>query len=344
VLPLMADRFRIAIVGCGKISNAHAQAVLATPTAELTALVDSSLERAHALAARVGAAPTITADLNAVLPSIDGAIIATPNHTHAALAIRCLEHRIATLIEKPLAISVAESERICQAAESSGACLAVGYVTRFRDNVRLMARLLKSGRFGTVRRFAYQFGSRGGWAPVSGYNLDRAATGGGVLVVTGTHFLDRMLDWFGYPVAATLMDDSTGGPEANAVASFTFAPNGSRVYGVARFSKSVALEGGIVIETDAGVVVLKDRPDAQIVFRPLSDPAVDEVLTPRASGRAGRGVSEFVLQIEDFVDAARSGRAPMVPGRVGLASMRLIEDLYRHRTPLVAASLVGGAR
>lgn len=340
----MTQRFRIGIVGCGRISNAHAQAILACPSAELSALVDSSAERAQALATRIGATPTLTTDLESVLPSLDGVVIATPNHTHADLAIRCLERNIATLIEKPLAVSTAEGERICQAAERAGACLAVGYVTRFRENVQLMARLLRSGRFGTVRRFAYQFGSRGGWAPVSGYNLDRAATGGGVLVVTGTHFLDRMLDWFGYPTSAALLDDSEGGPEANAVATFSFAGAGTPVRGVARFSKSVALDGGIVIETDQGIVLMKDRPDAHITFRPAADPGVDEVIVPRAPTRGHRGGSEFLLQIEDFVDAARRRRPPLVSGREGLQSMRLIEELYHHRQALNGAAAGGGVR
>lgn len=336
--------FRIGIIGCGRISAAHAQAVLASPCAELTALVDPAPERAHALAARVGASTKIASSLDEILAEIDAAIIATPNHTHAALAVQCLERGVATLIEKPLAVSVADGERICEAAERSGACLAVGYVTRFRDNVRLMGRLLHEGRLGVVQRFAYQFGSRGGWAPVSGYNLDRAATGGGVLVVTGTHFLDRMLDWFGAPTTATLSDDSEGGPEANAVASFTFERPAGMIRGMARFSKSVALDAGVVVETDAGIAVLKDRPDALVTFRSNDDPGVVQSFAIRPPGRALATGGEFVLQVEDFVQAARSQRAPMVTGRQGLASLQLIATLYSHRSPMnTTAELAYGA-
>jgi predicted dehydrogenase len=332
----MAQPFRIGIIGCGKIASAHVQAILACPTTELVALVDPAAERAQALAARFGAAPRILQDVGDVLPHVDGVVIATPNHTHGDLAVRCLEQRVATLIEKPLAISAAEGERICQAAESAGTVVAVGYVTRFRDNVRLMARLLRDGTFGHVRRFAYQFGSRGGWAPVSGYNLDRAAAGGGVLVVTGTHFLDRMLDWFGYPSSVELADDSEGGPEANAVATFAFDREHGPVRGMVRFSKSVVLEAGVVVEAERGIVVLKDRPEASITFRPLHDPAVEQLFVPRGAQDAGK--SEFVRQLEDFVEAARTARTPLVSGRQGLQSLRLIEDLYRHRVPLARAA------
>lgn len=328
----MAQSFRMAIIGCGKIANAHAQAIVASPMTELIALVDPAADRAQALAARYGVTPRIATDIDDVLSHVNGVVIATPNHTHADLAVKCLQRGVSTLIEKPLAVSVAEGERICQVAEAAGVIVIVGYVTRFRDNVRLMARLLRDGTFGNVQRFAYQFGSRGGWAPVSAYNLDRAATGGGVLVVTGTHFLDRMLDWFGYPSTVRLADDSEGGPEANAVATFTFDRDRGPVRGMARFSKSVTLEGGLVVETENGVVILKDRPDAPVTFRPHHDASVDQLFVPRTAADASR--SEFLRQLEDFVESTRTGRMPLVSGRQGLQSLRLIEDLYRHRVAL----------
>ena len=87
---------------------------------------------------------------------------------------------MSTLIEKPLASTYAEGEAIVRAAQAHRQVVAVGYVLRFRENVLLLGDLLKAGYFGTVRRFAHQFGSRGGWAPMSSYNLSRRATGGGV--------------------------------------------------------------------------------------------------------------------------------------------------------------------
>jgi len=331
----MTRAFRMAIVGCGRIASSHLQAIVASPLTELAALVDPTVDRAQALAARYGVAPKTTASVEDLLSQVDGVVIATPNDTHADLAVTCLKAGVSTLIEKPLAASVNEGERICRAAEDAGVALAVGYVTRFRDNVRLVARLLRDGTFGNVRRFAYQYGSRGGWAPLSGYNLDRAASGGGVLVVTGTHFLDRMLDWFGYPSRMRLADDAEGGPEANAIATFVFDTDRGSIRGHARFSKSVALEAGLVVETENGVLILRDRPDAPVTFRPHHDSSVEQLFVPRAAVGGG---TEFMRQLEDFVESARTGRTPLVSGRQSLESLRLIEDLYRHRVPLALAA------
>jgi predicted dehydrogenase len=248
--------------------------------------------------------------------------------------LQCLEAGVPLLAEKPLAATLAEGMRICDAADVAGLPVAVGYVTRFNESNQLMRGLLRRGAFGRVRRFAYQFGTRGGWAPFSAYNLDRASTGGGVLVTTGTHFLDRMLDWFGYPVRAELRDDSYGGPEANAVATFEFDHPSGPIDGSARFSKSIVLAGGIVLDTEAGIVILQDRPGAQISARAEELPQIETVFRARTDDRRSSGPGEFVLQLQDFIVAVRTGVSPMVPARSGLVSLRLIEQLYRKRRPL----------
>jgi predicted dehydrogenase len=326
--------FRIGIIGCGRIANAHVHAALATPEVKLTALVDPVQERAHALAGRFGVSVAVHSSVREAIHALDGAVIAAPNHLHAEIATECLHAGVPVLIEKPLASSVADGRRICEVAEKAGLTVAVGYVTRFTEANRLMGDLLRRDAFGRVRRFHYQFGTRGGWAPLSAYNLDVKSAGGGVLVVTGTHFLDRMLDWFGYPVHSQLRDDSRGGPEANAVATFEFDHPSGPIVGTARFSKAVALEAGIVLETDAGTVILRDRPGAPILVRTERTPHLDTALSmrrdPTASGRPG----EFVQQLEDFITAIRTGRSPMVSGESGLASLRLLEQLYRDRQPI----------
>jgi predicted dehydrogenase len=328
------NRFRIAIVGCGRISNAHVQTVLSCPDAELVALLDPVESRAKALAQRNGVDVAIYTGIGEAMRHADGAIIATPNHLHAEHALLCIEAGVAVLVEKPLAISVADGQRICEAAETAGVVVATGYTTRFRKNVLLMRDLLRRRTFGRVRGFVYQLGTRGGWAPLSAYNLDLRTSGGGVLVVSGTHFLDRMLDWFGYPVAAALTDDSHGGPEAHAIATFTFDDPAGPITGKVRFSKSVSLEGGTVFDTEAGIVILRDQPDAPIVLRSPHTPHVENLFTPRVMRPPGPDQDEWQLQLEDFIRAARTASDPMVSGRQGLESLRLLEQLYRNRTAL----------
>jgi predicted dehydrogenase len=319
--------FRLALIGAGLITeSAHLPAALSCPGVEVVAIIDPSTERATALARTFGIAPTIATDLDHIAGGVDGVIIATPNNTHRTLAERCIAARIPMLIEKPLATSYTEGLGIVEAADAAGLTLAVGYCSRFRPNIEILKELLDASYFGRVRRFAHQFGTSGGWAPVSGYNLSKETAGGGVLVVTGTHFLDRMLLLWGFPDHAELFSDGFGGPEANCTAVFRYEGDVGPESGVARYSKTAGLPNGLVIETDRGVLGLADTDDAELRFWEHRSPAIEQIIRARSSSR--KPVDVFQLQLRDFICACREQRPPRVDGRQGLESLRLLETLY----------------
>lgn len=327
----MEHGFRLALVGCGLVgASSHLPAALSCPEIDVVAFVDPVLERAAALARTYGISPRIGSTIDALVGRVDGAVIATPNHTHRSLTLDCLASGISVLIEKPLATSYEEGLEMVEAAESSGLTLAVGYCSRFRPDVEFLKELLDSEYFGRVRRFAHQVGSSGGWAPLSSYNLDRKAAGGGVLVVTGSHFLDRMLFFWGVPDEVELCDDGFGGPEANCTAFFRYRR--LDMVGVTRYSKTAPLPNGMAIETERGLVRVADVDDTQIRFIDNRCPGIEEVIQPRGV----RPVMEdiFRLQLRDFVRACRERSAPRVNGRQGLDSLRLVEALYARRQPL----------
>jgi predicted dehydrogenase len=309
-------------------------AAVASPLTRLVAVVDPVRERAERLALAAGGGARGAESLGEVLGEIDAAVIATPNDSHCRLALECLEAGVSTLIEKPLARSVAEGEAIAQAARASGRTVAVGYCTRFLENVRLLGELLGSGYFGALRRFDYQFGSVRGWSSLSGFHLDREAVGGGLLVTTGTHFLDRMLWWFGYPSELALEDDSRGGPEANALASFGFETPHGRFEGRVRLSRTVALQPGFVLQAERGTVLLRDGADAALRFRPADRPGLECLLARSAGAQRPGAVTVFQTQLEDFARACRGEGPPLVPVEQGVEAIRLVTDLYARRTPL----------
>jgi predicted dehydrogenase len=332
----MPKLFRLALVGAGMVTRgSHLPAALASEKLQVVALVDPMTQRAKELARSYGITPHIVPRVQDALGEIDGAVIATPNDTHMSIALTCLEAGVATLIEKPLATTYAQGETIVNAGEKYGAVVAVGYVIRFRESILLLGDLLKAGYFGTMRRFAHQAGTRGGWAPMSSYNLSRQATGGGVLVVTGTHFLDCMLHFWGYPNEALLEDDAQGGPEANCMATFRYSNAQRQFEGVALYSKTTDLPRGIIIETDRGTVQIADTDDSDsITFRSHTDPQVEQVVRRTGKPPYPTTMNVFQRQLEDFADACQQGRAPTVGGAQGLLSLRLIEELYARRKPL----------
>ncbi|QEF99635.1 putative oxidoreductase YcjS [Stieleria maiorica] len=335
----MSSEFRIGIVGCGKISRRHVEACLMSTKVAITALVDPAIDNAVALSKEFGVTANIAANIDQCINELDGVIIAAPNNFHREIAITCAGAGVHVLIEKPIAGNSEDAEAICLAHERAGTVCSVGFVTRYRSNNRQMHRLIQSGYFGEITEFAYQFGSRGGWAPLSAYNLDKEATGGGVLVVTGSHFLDRMIHWFGIPTESCLWTDSEGGPEANSFAAFRFdREEDASIHGSARFSKTVALPAGFVMKTSKGIVSLVDSPDARIKIRTGDDSPTLAIEPDDESGNI------FHAQVEDFVRACRGQESSVVSGRDALQSVLLTEELYRNSGALGEAPSTGVLR
>lgn len=335
--------FRLGLIGTGAVTRSmHLPSALASERLVVAALVDPVVERADRLARDFGISPKIASRVEDVFGLVDGVMIATPNNTHRDIAVSCLRAGIPCLIEKPLATTTTDAEAICAAADAAGKVAAVGYTTRFRDDVILLKALFDAGHFGKVRRFHYQDGTRGGWTPQSGFTTDRAATGGGVLVTTGTHFLDRMLYWFGYPDTTSLVDDSLGGPESWCLASFGFSTWGSPFEGTVLLSKSMPITSGIAIETEKGLIMyaLGRTP---VTFFPSDGRSLRTTITRDGPKRYSPAKSDSQLEIEDFIEACRGQHPPMVDARTGLLSVKLVGEAYRNRSPLPQQPLPAGA-
>ena len=100
---------------------------------------------------------------------------------------------------------------------------------------------------------------------------------------------------------------------------------------MARYSKSANLPGGLVIETERGVVRIKDTTSAEIVFRDRSAGNIEQVLRRTGKPVFDPAISEFQYQIENFIHAVQTKTPPLVDGEQGLMSLRLIESLYAKR-------------
>ena len=334
-----APVFRLGIVGAGLITqNAHLPTALSMPGVRVTALVDPILERASRLVADYGLDAFVAQHVDALIGQVDGVIIATPNHTHAQAAVPLLRAGISTFIEKPLATTVADAQAILDAAKQGNARIAIGHYQRFLDAPRLLKRLLDDKHFGRVKRFYHQFGSAGGWPALSAYTLKREYIGGGVLVVTGTHFLDRMLHLWGVPDEVSLKDDAGTGPESHCEGRIRYADaDGGPLEGLVRYSKCVPLPAGLVLETERGTVMLKDGEDDRItLLHPAGGRAEElrsELIGPQ-DAFFPRGMDANQRMLWDFVQAVQQQRAPCVDGEQGAALLKLLERFYAKREPL----------
>ena len=262
---------RLGIVGCGQVAEHwHIPAVLAGKGLDLTAIVDSRPERLNRIVDSLALSCLATTSPEEILGRVDAVLLALPNHLHYPSARRFLSEGVHVLCEKPLANAAMEARQLCELAEARQLVLAVGYVKQFEPNCDLMRRLLEERFLGELDRFEFEYGSEGGWAPLSSYNLFREQAGGGVLVTNGSHLLDRMISWFGNPTGVTFRDDSHGGVEANCRATFTF-PSG--VTGELTLSKTHVLRNRFRLHGERGCIEIGHAQHGSVTFWPTGSPA-----------------------------------------------------------------------
>lgn len=192
-------RFIIVGVGAG-ILNAHRPAIEAVGGV-VVGVTDVNASIGAARAEELGCPfyPDLPGLLGAT--DADAAIIITPHPFHAALTIACLDAGQHVLVEKPMAIEVAEADAMIAAAERSGRVLAVNFQQRTRPEVIAAHRLIRQGALGVLQhadmtmtwpRTAAYFRSsnwRGRWH----------GEGGGVLMNQAPHELDLLCHLLGMP-------------------------------------------------------------------------------------------------------------------------------------------------
>lgn len=341
VAPNSLQPLRLGIIGCGAITeSAHLPAALDSPLVEVAALCDSVAQRVRYLQRLYGLADVGCTDHRAIFDRVDAVVLAVPNHLHAPIAIDFLSRGIHVLCEKPLATTSADCERLCSAAHARSAVLAVGYVTRFFPSTALTKQLLDSKFLGLIQSFEYEFGTSGGWSPLSGYNLSRTSSGGGVLPISGSHFLDRILFLFGNVTVVTFEDDSRGGVEANCVAAFEASIDERPIRGTITLSKTHRLANRLRIFGDKGILEVKEGHSPSVTFLPADSNLRHEIA---CCNNPPEDENYFRVQLEDFVTAIRQHRQALVSGEQAWESVSLMEACYRSATrlsePWVDASL-----
>jgi predicted dehydrogenase len=143
----------------------------------------------------------VTARMDELWEAIDLLVIATPNRAHVPLALEAVDHGVAVVVDKPLAVSAAEAEQLIEAAERAGVPLTVFQNRRFDGDFLTLSRLVNDGLLGTVHRFESRFER---FAPEVGdgwRELPAADEGGGLLLDLGAHLVDQAAQLFGRPLS-----------------------------------------------------------------------------------------------------------------------------------------------
>src|SRR5512140_1917250 len=216
---------RIGLLGVGRLGAAHAATLRAIPDVSDLAIYDADGARAKDVAAKVGAHAVDTID--AALSGVDAAVIVTPTDTHAPLIKRCLDAKIPTFCEKPIAIGIAETRDIVSHVERTKGRLQIGFQRRFDAGYARARDALASGRLGPVYSFVM-------------VSCDRLPPPDAYIASSGGQFKDQLIHDF--DITRWLFDDEI--EEVTATGSTLGLPQYEGMRDVATSAVLVKLRGG----------------------------------------------------------------------------------------------------
>lgn len=304
---------RVALFGCGWVQDFHARGVLAKGH-ELVAVANHREETAVTFAERHGVA-RVTTDWGSLArdADVDAAIVATPNALHAPQSIALLEAGKHVLVEKPMAVSVAECDAMVDASRASGAWLMVAHCWRFRDEVIALRDRISAGELGEIVK-TRGYGVHANWGP-SGWFTDPLLAGGGALVDMGVHAIDTARFLLGDPdpgrVCATIgtrygaydVDDE-------AILLISWSQGTSSIVEAGWWH---AHKEGMEADTE----VYGTQGYARIF--PREEPSEDYEHCTQPM---------YTAQVAEFLDAIEQGRQPRPSGEDGQVVMQVVETAY----------------
>jgi predicted dehydrogenase len=326
---------KLGLIGAG----AHAEFAYLPATRQLAdiqivALADHNTSRAQELAIRYGIS-NIVGDYRRLPTDLDGVIIALPHDLHAPVAIEFLEKGTPVLVEKPLALSVAEAEGVIEVADRTNTLLQVGQLTRFCSRARMVKRALEQNWIGNLRSFSLE-GNYADTNPMaSGFAWEKKRAGGGTLVDVGSLVLDLLVWWFGEPNLIEYRDDSRGGVECECELTVEFhSPRGS-IRGTVILSRLRKLRDIVRIDADRLSLVYGFETNEGLLELIPADTEwqVPFLLDARSLPRQ-YNIDVCAEQLRSFAAALRDPDLSAAPADSVLPSLALIEECYRRRESL----------
>lgn len=339
------------IAGCGGIARSHARSINNLTGCRIVVAVDVDELRARAFADAFQA-ESATTDLASALErdDVDAVIIATANDRHAELSIQALDAGKHVMVQKPMALTLAEADRMIAAADRAGKQLMVSFFEFFHPGFKRAKEIVASGLIGDVFLFKAIMAWTSG---LDNWRFDPAISGGGILMDGHSHhiaFFNWLLD--GPPIERVYSEMGALASEAKVEDTGVTLIRGPKVIaeisGSNRLLEPNAQNGryfkeSIEIFGTEGTIHIHptERPSFK-VFAPSVNPGAglaDGWIIPRLDWTPydERGYSVHFNAEEDpwteehrhFIDCIRQDRPNLSDGRFGRRVQEILLAGYR---------------
>lgn len=324
---------RIALVGCGRISQRHIQVLTQMPHMKLVAVCDLLADRAREVATPLGIPHYLDALEMVMREKPDIVSILTDSGSHSSIGIEIAPHVSVVVVEKPMALTLEDADNLIETCEAHATRLFVVKQNRFNPAIQQLRRAVDQGRFGkmvlgTVRirwsrgqDYYDQAAWRGTW------KLD-----GGVFTNQASHHID-LLQWLLGPVESVKSYISTRlvniEAEDTGVAVLKFKSGALGVIEATTATRPKDLEGSISVLGEKGSVVVGGFSVNRMVTWNFTEPAPEDAEAQKAitdpPNVYGFGHLPFY---EDMMASLESGKRSMLDGLGGRKSLEIINALY----------------
>lgn len=321
------------IVGCGMISNIHAQAIKRIPSARLVGVADKCIENARQFAEKY---QIKSYDDYAHLlsdPEIQVICVCTPSCFHAKNAIDAMEHGKHVVLEKPMALTAESADEIIRTCQKTGMLLTVISQLRFSEDIREVKKLLEENAIGKVSLcslYMKYYRSRDYYAS-SSWKGRRSYDGGGALLNQGIHGVD-LLEYIAGSVKKIHGKVRTISHqievEDTAVAMLEFE-NGALGVIEASTCAYPGFERRLEICGDEGYILLEDNRISKMM---IHGEEVNRNLTAEnetASDPTNLSCEMHQLQIQNLIAAIKGEENLLIDCYEGKKAVRLINEIYR---------------
>lgn len=323
----------IGIVGAGMVARTHARAITAAG-ARLVAVCRSSAALAAESAREHGVPCEVGLDALLRRPDVEIVAICTPSGLHAEQAIAAARAGKHVLVEKPLALTVADADAMITACREAGVRLGVSFQRRTVPAVQALREAVAAGALGrlTLGTVSVPYFRGQDYYDSAAWRGTWALDGGGALMNQGIHLVDLLLWLMGdveevqarFTTAAHTIeveDCVTASLRFRNGALGTLLATTAAAPGFPHRVEIYGAEGGVQIEGE-------DVVRWSVPGRPAPENGPPRSADGSAANPAALGVEGHARLIADFVEAVRSGRDPMVSGEEGRRSLALVLAVY----------------
>jgi predicted dehydrogenase len=318
---------RWGIVGAGDIADrVMTPALRDSPRGDLVAVARRDQAAAEAFAERHGARRAYTSVEGLCDdPEVDAVYVATPVDRHCPDTLAAAARGKHVLCEKPMALNVAEGERMRAACAEAGVQCMVCFYQRFNARHRQIKALLDAGAIGRVTAARMNFSGRSPDRP-GAWRQDPARAGGGCYMDNASHCVDLLRYFFGEIISVSALVDTLAAryPVEDTATSLLRLANGVHAVVTSYWSTDDP-----DVERNSLLEIL--GTDGAIVSTPLHDKfSRGRLVVATRSGERSYSYDEstHVAVLEEFAEALAAGRPPAITANDGVAALRVVEAVY----------------